>query len=252
MNNFNLKNLSKYNSERFFKAYYNNTLSMNLFLIELKIFLKQNWWIFILLILALIIIYITWKWDITEIIILFLANFIWNLFIMVMQANYTAQNNRIWALYQVSSVSIFSLISLYGYIYLWQYQYLLWQVSYIWAAIKAFSFYSLWKNLSWFNEKSFLALNLILLIIFIWFFEFQNFAVLQVIWFSLITSWLVSIIDKNRFWLNIIWIWLLTSGSAWGVLTSYNLWNIDGVALWFFILTLTVFVYYSKLLKKYI
>ncbi len=225
---------------------------MSLFLIELKTFLKQNWWVFILLIFALVIIYLTWKWNITEIIILFLANFIWNLFIMVMQANYTAQNNKIWAIYQVTSLSIFLLISLYSFIYLWQYQYILWQIAYTWAAIKAFGFYYLWKNLLWFNEKSFLALNWILFIIFMSHFEFQNFAILQVIWFSLITSWLVSIQDKIRYWLNLIWIGLLTSWSAWWVLTSYNLWNIDGVALWFFILTLTVFVYYSKLLKKYI
>ncbi|QFR38625.1 hypothetical protein A9Q91_00115 [Candidatus Gracilibacteria bacterium 28_42_T64] len=225
---------------------------MSLFLIELKTFLKQNWWVFILLIFALVIIYLTGKGNITEIIILFLANFIGNLFIMVMQANYTAQNNKIGAIYQVTSLSIFLLISLYSFIYLGQYQYILWQIAYTGAAIKAFGFYYLGKNLLWFNEKSFLALNGILFIIFMSHFEFQNFAILQVIGFSLITSGLVSIQDKIRYWLNLIGIGLLTSGSAWGVLTSYNLGNIDGVALGFFILTLTVFVYYSKLLKKYI
>jgi len=225
---------------------------MNIFLQELKIFLKQDWWIFILLTVALTIIYITWKWNIVEVSILFFANFIWNLFIMIMQANYTTQNNKIWAIYQLSALSIFLFISLYGFISLWQNQYLLWQISYTWAAIKAFSYYNLWKNITWFNEKSFLVFNALLLILFIWFIEYQNFAILQVIWFSLITSWLVSTKDTIRYWLNLVWIWFLTSGSAWWVISSYSIWTIDGVALWFFILTLTVLIFYIKLIKKYL
>ena len=188
--------------------------NMILFITELQKFLKQNWWIFILLIIALTIIYLTWKWNILEVSLLFFANFIWNLFIMLMQSNYTNKNNKLWAIYQVSSVIIFSIIWLYWLFILSQFQYILWQISYLCAAIKTFSYYNLWKNISFLNEKSFFILNSILLIIFLYFFKFQNFAILQVLWFSLITSWLVSTIDNIRYWFNLIWIWLLTSGSA--------------------------------------
>ena len=80
---------------------------------ELKNFSKGNWWIYLLLAIALTIVYITWKGNLIEIIILFLANFLWNLFIMVMQANYTAKNNKVWAIYHASATLVFTLISIY-------------------------------------------------------------------------------------------------------------------------------------------
>ncbi len=89
--------------------------------------------------------YITWKGNLIEIIILFLANFLWNLFIMVMQANYTAKNNKVWAIYHASATLVFTLISIYWLVVLNQSQYIIWQLTYILAAAKAFTFYNYWK-----------------------------------------------------------------------------------------------------------
>lgn len=223
-----------------------------MFLKELKTFSSDNWWIFVLLSIALITVYITWNWNIAEILVLFLANFLWNLFIMVMQSNYTAKNNKIWALYHLLSTLFFICIWIYGLVYLKQSQYIIWQIAYTLAAIKAFIFYNYNKDLKFLSEKTFILLNIVLFIIFISNFKFEFFSILQVIWFSLITSWLVSIKDKVRYWLNVIWIWVLTSWSLLWVILSFNLWSLDWIALWFFILTLTVFIYYLKLIKKYI
>jgi hypothetical protein len=225
---------------------------METFIKEIKIFSKNNWWIFILLIFALWIVAITGKWNLTEIIILFLANFLWNLFIMVMQTNYTNKNNKVWALYHISSTWAFTCISLYGIIFLGQSQYILWQLAYLIASIKAFSYYNFWKNITIFNEKTLVLVNTILLLIFLKFFNFQTFSLLQALWFSLITTGLVSIKDETRYWFNIIWIFLLVSGSLLWVIVSFQSWNTDWIALWYFLLTLTVFVYYIKLLKKYL
>ena len=223
-----------------------------MFLKEIKNFSRENWWIYLILMIALIIVYITWKGNLIEIILLFLANFLWNLFIMTMQWNYTNKNNKIWAIYHVSSVTIFTLISIYWLIILEQYQYIIWQISYILAATKAFTFYNFEKEIKFINEKSLIIINIILFTAFIKLFEFQTFQILQWIWFTLITTWLVSIKDNLRYWLNVIWISLLVSGSAWWVFNSFNAWNLDWIALWYFILTLTVFVYYLKLIKKYL
>ena len=225
---------------------------MNQFIQELRNFSRNNWWIFILLITALIIIFITGKWNLTEIILLFFANFVWNLFIIIMQNNYTLKNNRIWALYHISSTSVFTCISLYWLFYLGQSQYMIWQIAYLIAAIKAFSYYNFWKNISVFNEKSLSLINIILFFIFLKFFDYQVYSILQALCFSLITSGLVSIKDNTRYWLNIIWILFLVSGSLLWVVLSFHSWNTDGIALGYFILTLTVFVYYLKLLKKYL
>ena len=225
---------------------------MNIFLKELKTFSRENWWVYLILSIALTIVYLTWKGNLLEIILLFLANFLWNLFIMAMQWSYSSKNNKIWWIYQLSSTIVFSAIAIYWLIVFDQSQYLIWQVAYFWAAMKAFIFYNYDKDIKLLNEKIFIFLNIILFTIFIKFFEFQTFQILQWIWFALITTWLVSIKDNIRYWLNVIWIFLLVSGSAWWVYNSFISWNVDWIALGYFILTLTVFIYYLKLIKKYI
>lgn len=231
---------------------------------ELKKFSSENWWIYLLLAVALLIVYITWKGNLIEIIILFFANFLWNLFIMVMQSNYTEKNNKVWAIYHVSATAIFTLISLYWLIILNQSQYIIWQIAYILSAFKAFTYYNFSKDIKIINPISLWIVNVLLLAFFIWFswkdiniwftninFTADIFAVIMWIWFSLVTTWLVSTNDIFRYWLNLFWVIWIVTGSGLILYTSYMNWNIDWVALWYFILTWTVLVFYSKLLKKY-
>lgn len=225
---------------------------MSMLLQELKNFSKANLWIFFVLALALWIVIITWKWNPFEILILFLVNFCWNLCIMVMQENYTKQNNRTWAYYHVFTVIIFTSIASYWFLFLWQSQYIIWQIAYTAAAAKAFFHYNYQKNITLINEKSWIILNIVLFSWFLLYFQPIWYQILQWIGFSLVTTWLMSIKDSLRYWLNIFGIFGVTSGSLWGVIHSYQLWSLDGIALAYFLLTLTVFLYYIKLLKKYI
>lgn len=228
-----------------------------MFLQELKNFSKTNWWIYILLSLALILVYITGKGNFLEILILFFLNFLWNLFIMIMQANYSSRKGKIWAIYHISSTLIFTSISIFWLIKYWQYQYIIWQICYLIAAIKAFYFYNFKKDLKFFNEFFLIILNSLLTIFFIFF--WKNFwinidfsSILMAFWFSFVTTWLVSIIDKFRYWTNFIWIILIILGSGIWVFFWYQKGNIDWVSLWYMILTLTTFVFYLKLLKNYL
>lgn len=228
-----------------------------MFLQELKNFSKQNWWIYLLLIVALTIVWITWKWNIIEILVLFLLNFLWNLFIMVMQKNYSSWNNKIWAIYHLSSTITFTLISIYWLFAFNQYQYIIWQICYWIAAVKAFTFYNLKKDIKFFNEYFVWILNtfLIIFFIFLWkkfWINIDLWSVLMAFWFSFITTWLVSIVDKFRYWTNLIWIIFIILGSSFWVFNWYLKWNINWVSLWYMILTLTTFVYYIKLLKFYL
>lgn len=237
-----------------------------MFLKELKNFSRSNWWIYALLIISLFIVYITWKGNMIEIIILFLANFLWNLFIMVMQANYTSKNNKIWAIYHVSATSIFTTISIYWLLVLDQSQYIIWQLTYILAALKAFTFYNFGKNIKFINAASIWIINVLLFILFInfawknidvmWLFKItvnaELFTIIMALWFSFVTTWLVSTNDKLRYWFSLIWVVWIVWGSGIGLVLSYINWNIDWIALGYLILTLTVFIYYIKLLPKYL
>jgi len=183
---------------------------------------------------------------------IFLANFLWNLFIMIMQNYYTNWKNKLWAINQLCSVIIFTLLSLYWFFFENQSQYLIWQIMYILSALKVFVFYNFWKDFSFLNEKTFIFINLILFTLFIFYISNVWFHILQWVWFSLITTGLVSVKDKVKYWLNVYWIWALTAWSLWGVVLSYLAWSLDWIAFGYFLLTWTVFVFYLKLLPKYL
>lgn len=237
-----------------------------MFLKELKNFSRENWWVYVLFILLIIFVIFMDIWNPLEITLIFLANFIANIWIMVMQSNYTANNNKLGSIYHISATLIFLCIGLYWLFALGQSQYLIWQIAYSLAAIKAFSFYNYKKQLSIINEKTFIILNISLFLFFTYHLKiFSIDSVLinlpfitQALGFSLITTWLVSINDSLRYWLNVVWIFLLSSGSFWLTLNSI-FWiypskdpYLDAIAVWYFILTLTVFIYYIKLLPKYL
>lgn len=216
-------------------------------------FSKQNWWVYLILWACLVLVYKTGSWNLLEIVSLFLIVFLWNLFIMIMQDYYTSWNNKSWAINQIISVTIFTLVSVYSYFSKGQYQYLIWQDMYILAAINTFAIFVFKKDLKKiFNEYSFLVINSILLFVFVMYIPHQNSSILQAIWFSLITSGLVSIRDGVRYWLNVLGIAFLTIGSMFGSINSYVSWSLNWIDLAYFLLTWTVFIFYLKLLPSYL
>lgn len=81
---------------------------------------------------------------------------------------------------------------------------------------------------------------------------YELYSILQGLGFSAVTIWLVSTSDKIRYYMSLLWVIWITSGSLIGVINSYWTGSIDGIALGYFILTLTVFVFYIKLLPSYL
>ncbi|MFA5917331.1 MAG: hypothetical protein WC850_03815 [Candidatus Gracilibacteria bacterium] len=223
----------------------------DIFIKELTNFSKNNWWVYIILIICLGVVYKTGKGDLVEIIILFLANFLGNLFIMIMQDFYTDGKNKKGAINQLISVSIFTTLSIYGLFSKGQFQYIIWELMYILATLKTFSFFIFEKDLKILNENTFLVINFLLFLVFVNYIPHDNFHILQAFGFSLITSGLVSVKDKARYWLNLFGIAALTSGSLWGVMVSYINSELDGIALGYFLLTGTVFIFYLKILPNY-
>ena len=220
---------------------------------ELKKFSKENWWVYILFFITLWIVAYTWNWNIIEIFLLFLANFLGNLCIMSMQSNYTEKNNRLWAIFQVAGTVVFLSLWVYWLIFLDQKQYILWQIAYTLSAIKAFSYYNLKKDLRFINWLILSIANILFIYIYYSFFYNWDFSFLiQAVWFSFSSTWFVLLNDKKRYYTILIWTWLLTIWSLMITYNSYILWATDGIALWYFLLTWTVWVYYIKLLKKYL
>lgn len=219
---------------------------------ELSKFSRENWWLYILLCITLVVVWITGKGNIPELLLLFLANFVANLFIMAAMNSYSNKENSLWVSYHVMATTIFMLLGVYGMVYFGQYQYILWQFSYGIAAIKAFTYYKYNKNISVFNEYTMIVFNIVLLSVFLTQFDFQLTGLLQALWFSCVTIGLVSLNDKIRFWMSYIGMFWIVGGSAYGTYLSYMASNVDGIALGYLLLWLTTFVYFNKLLRKYI
>ena len=225
-----------------------------MFIKELKNFSRENWWIYLLLIISSIIIYFTWKWNLIEILFLFSLNFLWNLFVMVAMWNYQAKNNKVGSFYHLACTVTFTLMSLYWALFLDQFQYILWQITYLIAAIKAIIYYNLNKDIKIFNAISVWTINIILVWVFLYLFKFDLYSFIQAIWFSFVTTWLVSINDKFRFYMSLMWVFFITTGSffiTWDLYFNNN-WEWLWISLWYFLLTLSVFIYHIKLLPKYI
>lgn len=229
-------------------------LRIKMFLKELKKFSNENWWVYVLLIIALIIVYITGKWSLIEVISLFLLNFLWNLFVMVAMGNYQAKNNKIWSIYHLLTTLTFSVISIYWAIFLDQFQYLFWQLTYFMASIRAISYYKFEYDIKYFTPHSVGWINILLFLLFLYLFPFNLFSIIQAIWFSFVTTGLVSIKNTFRFYMSLIWVFFIVLWSAWMSINNYL--YLDGkwlwIALWYFLLTMSVLVYHIKLLPKYL
>lgn len=226
---------------------------MNLLLSEIKKFSKQNWWVYMLFIIALWLVAYTGRWNLIEIVILFLLNFLWNIFIMAMQSSFTNKDPKTWTLFQVIWTITFIILWIYWLYYLWQSQYIIWQIAYTLSAIKTFLHFNYNKNINFINWYLLVFLNIIFSIIFYKYFASWNvFLLIQAIWFWFSSTWFVVLKDRPRYFTILIWTWLII---LWSVMLTYNSflnWNLDWIALWYFILTWTVWIYYLKLLKKYL
>lgn len=205
-----------------------------------------------MLFIILIIVYMTGKWDILEILVLFVANFLANMFVMAAIGNYSQSKNIIWSWYHISATTVFTMIWVYWYIDQWIGQYLVFQISFILAVIKAAVYYNFSKELRFLNEYILIAINILLFIIFYKYFSPDIPSIFQALWFIIITTGLISIHDNIRYILSVIWTILLLIWSFLISFLSYKAWNIDWIALWFLLLTSTTFIYYMKLLPSYI
>ena len=226
---------------------------MNILLKEFKKFSRENWWVYILFFWAMWIVWYTWNWNLTEIILLFIANFFANICIMAMQDSFSEKKPKIWTSYQVLWTAIFLVLGVYWLIYLKQSQYILWQVAYILSAIKTYFYFNKNIDLKIINAKLLILINIIFLILFYIYFANNSISLLiQAIWFWFSSTWFVILDDKKRYFTILIWTWLIIIGSLFITYNSFNAGNLDWIALWYFILSGTVWIYFLKLLKKYI
>ncbi len=221
---------------------------MNLLLKEIKQFSKQNWWIYILFIISLFIIYKTNSWSLLEVSLVFMFHFFWDLCVMMMWDFYS-KNQEKKALYaQIWSFIIFWLIWIYAWLTSEKWSYLVPQLLFFWPIIKWFN-----PNLKWLNTIFISSIWIIVLILYYYLWLITNFSTLvQILWFIIFPISLIIKNNKLKYFWNLIWIFLIFTGSSSMLYIWFLDWNIIWTDLSYTLLPFTVFVYYLKLIKKYI
>ena len=226
---------------------------MNIFLKEIKDFSKKNWWIYIVFFISLTIIYKTESWNIIEILIVFLFHIFWDIFMMMMWDYYSKKELNKWTLSQIWGFFTFTSIWLYAWLNNWKWNYILPQAIFIWPALKWYFKIIKWKNYKFFDYK---------IVLFAWFiiaYIYYKLWILYNIWifvqvFGFIVFPLGLILENEykKYFLSLIWIWLITMWSWIILYKSFLLKNITWTDISYTLLPLTVFVFYIKNLKKYL
>ncbi len=229
---------------------------MNKLIKELKNFSKQNWWVYLVLLLCLIIIYITWKWSVTEVLFTFTIYFTWELTTMIMVTLMTEKNYKISSIFQFLWFSIFTSLFIYNYFQHWQFHYVLASVPFFLSAMKNLLKFNLQIDSRHINWLTLFIIGIIFMILWnkYWFFSFDTQISLQYIWFILFPTSLIMT-DKYEKSKYIIWlIWLLGFVIWWSywIYNEFIKWEILGITICFTLMPLTVLIVYLKNINKYL
>ena len=215
---------------------------------ELKIFFRQNWWIFLIFFVCLFLIYKTNSGNIFEVSLVFVFHFLGDLCVMMMGDYYAKKEEKKGLLAQTWSFIIFGLIGLYAGIFQNKWSYIAPQILFIWPILKWF-----FKNLSWIDYKFISFVWILLFLAYYYFWIITNFWVfIQVLWFIIFPTSLILENEKKRYFGSLIWIWFIFFGSAFMLYQGFIHKNIAWIDVSYTLLPFTVFVFYLKNLKKYI
>lgn len=226
---------------------------IDLLLKELKIFSKQNWWIYIIFFICLLIIWYTEKWSIIEVIWVFIAHFLGDLFMMMMWSYYAEKNFKSWAIIQVLWNLVFLFIWIYAILKSGEWQYFLPTFAFMMWAVKTYFLQVKSKDIKFLNVYSVILVNLAIFFVYLYFDLFWTFySYIQFLWFAM---WATGLIIQESRWRYIYYVWWTSLIALWSFLwmyVNYMDWEVLWTSISYFLLPLTVVVFYLKNIKKYL
>jgi hypothetical protein len=221
---------------------------MNIILKEIRLFSKQNWWIYILFIFSLFIIYKTNSWNLFEVALVFIFHFFWDICVMMMWDFYSKKQEKKALYAQIWSFIIFWLIWIYAWISSWKWSYLVPQILFFWPIIKWFK-----PNFKWLNSFFMLWVWIFVLIMYYYLWLIHSLTVfIQILWFIIFPISLIIKNNKTKYFWSLLWIFLIFLGSSSMLYSWFIEWKVIWTDLSYTLLPFTVFIYYIKLIKKYI
>lgn len=224
---------------------------MNLLLREIKLFSKENGWVYIVFAFCLWFIYITEKGNILEISIIVWLHFLGDIFMMMMWDFYAAKEYIKWNIYQLFWFFTIWSIAVYWALAFWEWQYILVEILFAYAAIKSYLIIKNNNIFKYFNSYFYFVL---FLIIFYFYMQYNPsfYSILQLFWLSITAFSLTLQNDKQKYFAFLLWTFIATIAAFIALYENFLAWNIYGTSLSFMLFPLTVFVFYLKNLKTYL
>lgn len=221
-------------------------------LLQFRTFSRENWWIYILLCIALVTVFYTWKGSLYEVVFIFFLNLSGALCNMLMMSSYKDKKFVEGSIFIVSANTLYTFLSLYAWIYNGDMQYIFWQASFTLTGFKALFHYTFHKSLDFINFKTILLLNIWVMYVLISHIWLTGAAIIQSLWIASITLGIVLMNDIKRYF------WILfgnTMTTFWSFLLLFQDFargEILGITVAYFILGLSISVYNYKILPEYI
>lgn len=221
-------------------------------LLQFKKFSRENWWIYLLLFFAVVVVIYTWKGNIYEVIGIFFLNLSWAMCNMLMMSSYKDKKFIEGSVFILIANILYTWLSLYAWLHDGNMQYIYWQTSFMLTGIKAFMFYTYNINIKYISFKSIFILNCFVMSLLIWQVEVSLLVIIQSVGIAGITLWLATQNDMKRYFyilagnsFVVLWTSLILMG-------DFNEGKILGITVAYALLGLSILSYNYKILPIYI
>lgn len=221
-------------------------------LTQFKVFSRENWWIYFLLIISIWVVFFTGKWNIYEVLLILFINILGNLCVLMMQNAYKDGKYMTWAYFLLFGNIFYFCIALYSALFNSEYQYLLWQLWFQLSWIKIYLLYIWNKRVKVINIYLLGLISIITLFFAIFYFELWIYQIIQSFGFAGVILGLWTTNDVHRFFSIWVWNFLITLGAYIWIYINFLGGDIFGVTVSFAILWTSTFLFYLKLLPTYI
>lgn len=216
------------------------------------IFSRENWWVYILLLSTLAIVVITWRWNIIEIVSIFILNLMAAMCNMLMMSSYKDKRFQEGSIFILLANLLYTCISLYAWIHDGDIQYIFWQASFILTWVQMFVFYNYNYTIKFINIYTIAFLNLVVLYSLIYIVGVEIFAIIQSFWLAILTLGLIVKNDTQRYFLILSWNNCTVIWSLLILISNYTDGNLLWVTVAYTLLGLSITMYYLKILPEYI
>jgi len=219
---------------------------------QFQIFSRENWWIYVLLLVAVVVVIYTGKWNIYEVIGIFFLNLSGAMCNILMMSSYKDKRFIEWSIFILTANTLYTFLSLYAWLHDWNLQYIFWQASFLLTGFKAFFLYTYKIDLKYINFLSILILNSIVMYTLVYFIWLWPAAIIQSFWIAGITLGLSLKNDIWRYFFILAWNSLVVLWTFSILVFDYLEWDILWVTVAYALLGLSICTYNYKILPIYI